>query len=85
MRESARSPACQDSVAWDRSCSDASAVVAVVGDDVGVGVGVVVVGVGDGGGGDGDDGGSGVDDGWAEGEGELSSRKQRQMWRDGER
>ena len=85
MRESARSPACQDSVAWDRSCSDGSAVVAVVG--VGVGVDVVVdVDVGDAdddGGDDGDDGDSGVDDGWEEEE-ELRSGEQRRMWRDGE-
>ena len=90
MRESARSPACQDSVAWDRSCSDASAVVAVVGVDAGVGVGVVGVvvggGDGDGGGDDGDDGDSGVGDGWVEEEvGEPSWEEQRQMWRDGER
>ncbi|KOX80472.1 hypothetical protein WN51_12955 [Melipona quadrifasciata] len=69
-----------------RSCSDASAVVAVVGVGVGVGVGVVAVvvvdvgDVGDGGGDDGGDGDSGVDDDWTE---EQSLGEQRQMWRDG--
>lgn len=51
VRESARSPACQDSVARNRNYFDASAVA--------VGVGVD----GDGGDGDGGDDGSGVGDG----------------------
>lgn len=52
VRESARSPACQDSVARNRNWFDASAAV-VGGDGVGVGVGD----------GDGDDGDFDADDG----------------------